>query len=75
VDKAMRAYHEPIKTKRVNIGIDTEPKESIIRDYWLDSELEKIIELLRDYQDLFPRGYHELKGMHESLGEMKIKLK
>lgn len=27
-----------------------------------------------EFQDLFPRGYHELKGVHHSLGEMKIKL-
>ncbi|KAH9315834.1 hypothetical protein KI387_024461, partial [Taxus chinensis] len=52
-----------------------EPKEAIIGDYWSDFEVEKIIELLQDYQDLFPQGYHELKGMHKSLGEMKIKLK
>ncbi|KAH9316790.1 hypothetical protein KI387_044528, partial [Taxus chinensis] len=25
--------------------------------------------------DLFSRGYHKLKGVHHSLGEMKIKLK
>ncbi|KAH9296614.1 hypothetical protein KI387_040202, partial [Taxus chinensis] len=25
--------------------------------------------------DLFPCGYHELKGIHHSLGEMRIKLK
>ncbi|KAH9296997.1 hypothetical protein KI387_028679, partial [Taxus chinensis] len=25
--------------------------------------------------DLFPRGYHELKGVHESLDKMRIKLK
>ncbi|KAH9290887.1 hypothetical protein KI387_035004, partial [Taxus chinensis] len=75
VDKNARAYHEPMKTKKVNIGMDVEPKEVIIGDYWTDSEVEKIIELLRDFQDLFPRGYHELKGVHESLGEMKIKLK
>ncbi|KAH9296891.1 hypothetical protein KI387_028573, partial [Taxus chinensis] len=27
------------------------------------------------HQDLFPRGYHELKGVQPSLNEMKIKLK
>ncbi|KAH9306862.1 hypothetical protein KI387_011266, partial [Taxus chinensis] len=25
--------------------------------------------------DLFPKSYHEFKGVHESLGKMKIKLK
>ncbi|KAH9325360.1 hypothetical protein KI387_005538 [Taxus chinensis] len=66
-DKDTCTYHEPMKTKKVNIGSEAEPKEAIIGDYWSDSEVAKIIELLRDYQDLFPRGYHELKGVHESL--------
>ncbi|KAH9316536.1 hypothetical protein KI387_025163, partial [Taxus chinensis] len=60
-DKTTCAYHEPMKTKKVNIGLDAEPKEAIIGDYWSDSEVAKIIELLQDYQDLFPRGCHELK--------------
>ncbi|KAH9324218.1 hypothetical protein KI387_004396, partial [Taxus chinensis] len=59
VDKTTHAYHEPMKTKKVNIGSDAEPKEAIFGDYWSDSEVAKIIELLWDYQDLFPRGYHE----------------
>ncbi|KAH9313252.1 hypothetical protein KI387_028287, partial [Taxus chinensis] len=71
-DKTTRAYHEPMKTKKVNIGLYVEAKEAIIADYFFDFEVAKIIELLRDYKDLFLQGYHELKGMHESLGEMKI---
>ncbi|KAH9326524.1 hypothetical protein KI387_006702, partial [Taxus chinensis] len=75
VDKTTCAYHKPMKTKKVNIGSDVEPKEAITGDYWLDYEVSKILEILWDYQDLFPRGYHELKGVHESLWEMKINLK
>ncbi|KAH9306759.1 hypothetical protein KI387_011163, partial [Taxus chinensis] len=75
VDEKGHAYHEPMKTKKVNIGMTVEPKEAIIGDYCSDSKVAKIIKLLRDFQDLFPRAYHELKGVHESLGKMKIKLK
>ncbi|KAH9313279.1 hypothetical protein KI387_028314, partial [Taxus chinensis] len=70
-----RVYHDPMNTKNVNIRTDTKPKKVIIGDYWFDSEVVNIIELLCDFQDLFRRGYHELKGVHHSLGEMRIKLK
>lgn len=30
VDKDTRAYHEPIKTKKVNIGSENDPMEAII---------------------------------------------
>lgn len=66
-DEKVCACHEPMKTKKVNIGTDVEPKEAIIGDYWYESEVAKIIKLLRDFQELLPKGYHELKGVHESL--------
>ncbi|KAH9292824.1 hypothetical protein KI387_041999, partial [Taxus chinensis] len=74
-DEKACAYHEPLKIKKVNIGSETEPKEATIGDYWSEKEVSKIIDLLCEFQDLFPCGYHELKGIHHSLGEMKIKLK
>ncbi|KAH9323241.1 hypothetical protein KI387_017880, partial [Taxus chinensis] len=45
-DERMRAYHEPLKMKKVNIGSEAEPKEAIIGDYWLEKEVSKIIDLL-----------------------------
>ncbi|KAH9331823.1 hypothetical protein KI387_003931, partial [Taxus chinensis] len=33
VDKDMGAYHEPMNTKKVNIGVEAEPKEAIIGNY------------------------------------------
>ncbi|KAH9321497.1 hypothetical protein KI387_016136, partial [Taxus chinensis] len=32
-DEKARAYHEPMKMKKVNINMDVEPKEAIIGDY------------------------------------------
>ncbi|KAH9292902.1 hypothetical protein KI387_041910, partial [Taxus chinensis] len=45
-DTNVCVYHKPMKTKKVNIGTDAEPKEAIIGDYWSNSEVAKIIELL-----------------------------
>lgn len=74
-DEKMRAYHAPMKTKKVNIKIYVEAKEATIEDYQSNSKFSKIIELLHDVQELFPRGYNELKGVHESFSEMRINLK
>ncbi|KAH9309855.1 hypothetical protein KI387_037766, partial [Taxus chinensis] len=75
MDEKARAYHEPLNTKKVNIGSEEEPKEAIIGDYWSEKEFSKIIDLLDEFEDLFPHRYHELKGVHHSMGEMRIKLK
>ncbi|KAH9311775.1 hypothetical protein KI387_026810 [Taxus chinensis] len=32
-EKDTRGYHEPMKTKKVNIGLEAKPKEAIIGDY------------------------------------------
>ncbi|KAH9296126.1 hypothetical protein KI387_039714, partial [Taxus chinensis] len=40
------AYHEPLKTKKFNIGKKEEPREAIIRDYWSEKDVSKIIDLL-----------------------------
>ena len=65
----------PLKTKQVNIGIDVEPKYAILGDYWDDAMVDKVIELLHEYQDLFPTKIMDLKGIIGDLGMMKITLK
>lgn len=57
-DEKAHVYHELMKTKKVDIRTDVEPKDVIIGDYWSDSEVANIIKLLHNFQDLFPRGYH-----------------
>jgi hypothetical protein len=37
--------------------------------------VEKIADLLHEYQDLFPTTFSEMKGIAGELGEMKIPLK
>jgi len=65
----------PLKTKQVNIGMEEEPKYAMLGDYWDNSTVEKVIEFLREYQDLFPTKITELKGILGDLGMMKITLK
>jgi hypothetical protein len=46
-----------------------------IGDYQDEQTLERITELLREYSDIFPTTFTEMKGIAEELGEMKIPLK
>jgi hypothetical protein len=43
--------------KKVNIGTKENPKIASIGDYWDSETKEKIMELLRDYSDLFPTTF------------------
>ena len=44
---------QSIKIKKVNIWIEETPKLANVRDYWDVVTIDKIIELLHEYQDLF----------------------
>jgi hypothetical protein len=45
-----------------------------IGDYWSDKKTTDIVNLLKEYQDVFARDYKDLKGLVEEMGEMKIEL-
>jgi len=47
----------------------------MIGDYWDDVMVDKVIDLLREYQDLFPTKIMDLKEIIGDLGMMKITLK
>ena len=47
----------------------------MLGDYWDDATVEKFVEFLREYQDLFPTKITELKEILGDLGVMKITLK
>jgi hypothetical protein len=59
---------QPIKIKKVNIGIEKEPKLANIRDYWDDATIDKTTELLHEYQDLFPTKFIDMKGIKGPMG-------
>ena len=46
-----------------------------VGDYWGEEMMAKIIDLLHEFQDLFPTWFLEMKGILDNLGEMKIPLK
>jgi hypothetical protein len=64
-----------IKIKKVNIGIKETSKLANIRDYWDVATIDKITELLHEYQDLFPTKFIDMKGIKGPMGEMRIPLK
>jgi hypothetical protein len=68
-------YAQPLRMCKVNIGTKENPKFVQIGDYWNDETVEKIADLLCEYQDLFPTTFSEMKGIVGELGEMKIPLK
>jgi hypothetical protein len=66
---------QPIKIKKVNIGTEKTPKLANVGDYWDDATIDKIIELLHQYQDLFPTKFTNMKCIKGPMGEMKMPLK
>jgi hypothetical protein len=63
-----------IKVNTFNIGTDENPKMANIGDHWDEQTIESITELLREYSDLFPKMFTEMKGILGELGEMNIPL-
>jgi hypothetical protein len=55
---------QPIKIKKVNIGTEETPKLANVGDYWDAATIDKITELLHEYQDLFPlTKFTDMKGI------------
>ena len=68
-------FHKPLNNKKVNFRSPENPKFANIGDYWDEEIVTKIIDLLHEYQDLFPTNFSEMKGIVGDLGEMKIPLR
>jgi hypothetical protein len=65
----------PIKIKKVNIGTEKTPKFANIGYYWDAATIDKITELLHEYQDLLQTKFTDMKGIKGPIGEMRIPLK
>jgi hypothetical protein len=61
--------------RKVNIGTKYNPKFVNIREYWNEKTIEKIVDLLCEYQYLFLITFSDMKGIVRELGEMNIPLK
>jgi hypothetical protein len=66
---------QPIKIKKVNSGTEKTLNLANVGDYWDVATIDKITELLHEYQDLFPTKVTDMKGIKGTMGEMKIHLK
>jgi len=55
--------------------MEDEPRYATLGNYWDDAMVDKVVELLCKYQDLFPTRIMDLKGIVSDLGMMKITLK
>lgn len=52
-----------MKTTKVNIRTLENPKLAIIGYCWDEKIVSQIVDLLREYQDLFPKTFSEMKGI------------
>ena len=66
---------QPINIKKIKIGTEQTLKLANVGDYWDVSTIDKITELLHEYQDLFPTKFTDMKGIKGPMGEMRIPLK
>ena len=68
----MDPMNQPLKIRKVNIGMEENPKFVNVRNYWDEETMAKITNLLHEFQYLFPTKFSEMKGILGDLGEMKI---
>jgi len=68
-------YGRSIKTKKHSIGIEEAPKMVVIGNYWDKETVTQVVDLLKEYEDIFPRRFLEMKGITRSLWDMKFQLK
>jgi hypothetical protein len=47
----------------------------MVGDYWDEKNIQEIHSLLREYEELFPKTFSNLKEIKGSMGKMKIELK
>ena len=73
--KAPEWLDAKVKTKEVNISNDDRPKLAKIGDYWNEQQTTEIVNLLKEFQDVFDRDYKDLKGLVQEMGEIKIDTK
>ena len=56
----------PLKIRKVNIGMEENPKFASVGDYWDEDTMEHIMDLLHEFQYLFPKKFSKMKGILEA---------
>ena len=64
-----------VKTIEIDISNDKRPKMARIDNCWSEEQTTKIVNLLKEFQDVFARDYKDLKGLVKEMGEIKIDIK
>ena len=64
-----------VKTKEIDISNDNRPKMAKIGDYWSEEQTTEIVNLLKEFQDVFAQDYKDLKGLVVEMGEMNMDIK
>ena len=73
--KAQEWLDAKVETKEFDISNDDQPKMEKNGDYWSEEQTTEIVNLLKEFQDVFARAYKDLKGLVHEMGEMKINIK
>ena len=73
--KAPEWLDAKVKTREFDISSDDQPKMEKIGDYQSEEQTTEIVNLLKEFQDVFSRDYKYLKGLVHEMGEMKIDIK
>ena len=73
-DVLMDPMNQPLKIRKFNIGTEENPKFASVGDYWDEETMAKIMDLLHEFQDLFPTKFSEMKWILGDLWDMKIPL-
>ena len=63
------------ENKESDISNEVRPKMAKIGNYWSEEQTTEIVNLLKEFQDVFTRDYKYLKGLVHEMGEMKIDIK
>ena len=66
--KAPEWIDAQIKMKQFDFSNDDKPKMVKIGDYWLEQHTNEIVNILKEYQDIFSRDYKDLKGLVKKMG-------
>ena len=73
--KAPEWLDAKVKTREFDISNDDRPKMAKIGDYWSEEQTTEIVNLLKEFQDVFSWDCTYLKGLVHEMGEMKIDTK